>query len=170
MNEFLTIIDRFLQSNIVRDISIYDILSNIFKYIFVFIIYSFILHIVRMIYLDIESLPKQDVISGAFLRLINRKETLDYKIEDYYPVDHSLSVGRHRKNDIVLKDHFISKEHARIIKEGDQFYLEDLHSANGTYLNGYRVDEVIPIHDKDIVSFGDAEFLFVKGGERDHAD
>ena len=72
MNQILMFLDQILSSNIVRDITIYDILSTVLKYIFVLIIYRFILNIVRMIYLDIHSISSKDVLEGAFLRLINR--------------------------------------------------------------------------------------------------
>ena len=45
---------------------------------------------------------------------------------------------------------FLSKEHAHIFKEGGIYYLEDLHSANGTYLNESRLEPVI-LYPKDIV-------------------
>ena len=84
MNQILMFLDQILSSNIVRDITIYDILSTVLKYIFVLIIYRFILNIVRMIYLDIHSISSKDVLEGAFLRLINRKEEFDFQIKDIY--------------------------------------------------------------------------------------
>ncbi|ERJ84752.1 FHA domain protein [Peptostreptococcaceae bacterium oral taxon 113 str. W5053] len=166
MNQILMFLDQILSSNIVRDITIYDILSTVLKYIFVLIIYRFILNIVRMIYLDIHSISSKDVLEGAFLRLINRKEEFDFQIKDIYPIESSLSIGRSRGNEIILEDQFISKQHAQISKKGDKFIIEDLNSANGTYLNGYRIDKPEFMEDKDIVSFGDIEFLFVKGEKK----
>ena len=58
---------------------------------------------------------------------------------------------------------FLSKEHAHIFKEGGIYYLEDLHSANGTYLNGEPVGEPVILYPKDIVSLVDVEFIFMSG-------
>ena len=49
-------------------------------------------------------------------------------------------LGRHPECDIVLEAGAISRQHARILKSGDEYYFEDLHSRNGTFLNGERVD------------------------------
>jgi len=48
-------------------------------------------------------------------------------------------LGRGDKVDLRLIDDGISREHAQILKEGDQHLLEDLSSTNGTYCNGERV-------------------------------
>jgi adenylate cyclase len=45
------------------------------------------------------------------------------------------------RNDIVLHDGQVSREHAIIKRRGDGFVLEDLNSANGTFLDGHRIKE-----------------------------
>jgi serine phosphatase RsbU (regulator of sigma subunit) len=52
----------------------------------------------------------------------------------------SIVLGRHPECSIVLEAGAISRQHAQILKSGDDYYLEDLHSRNGTFLNGERVD------------------------------
>jgi len=55
-------------------------------------------------------------------------------------VSGSLRVGRHPSSDIVLNDVLVSRTHARILVEEDgQILVEDLHSANGVYVNGERL-------------------------------
>jgi adenylate cyclase len=49
------------------------------------------------------------------------------------------SLGRHPSNTIQLLDKIVSKEHCVIEKRGDAFWLRDLGSLNGTYINGERV-------------------------------
>jgi pSer/pThr/pTyr-binding forkhead associated (FHA) protein len=48
-------------------------------------------------------------------------------------------LGRGDKADLRLIDDGISREHARIVRDGGQMFLEDLGSTNGTYRNGERV-------------------------------
>ena len=47
-------------------------------------------------------------------------------------------VGRIQFCDIVLRNHTVSRRHARIVRTDDGFFIEDLSSLNGTYLNGRR--------------------------------
>ena len=51
----------------------------------------------------------------------------------------TLCIGRAFTNDIVLPDESISKAHAHIICVDDTYYLEDLNSSNGTFLQGRKI-------------------------------
>ena len=64
----------------------FNIISLIFKYIFIFIIYVFILSIIRLIYLDIKGIYPVAVNNGSIFKIINRKETLPFKVKEYYPL------------------------------------------------------------------------------------
>jgi serine/threonine-protein kinase len=65
----------------------------------------------------------------------------------------SVMVGRDRTCSIVLTHPAVSRRHARITVAGKDPVLEDLQSANGTYVNNTRVDRVI-LKPGDIVRFG----------------
>lgn len=139
----------------------YNILSLIFKYVFIIIIYMFIFAIIRLIYLDIRSIKGIKADDNAYLKLINRMDSLPFKIKDHYSIGDSISLGRHVENDIVLKDPFVSKSHLQIVKDEDEFFLEDLNSANGTFLNGEKVLDAIKLNNGDKLTIGNIEFLFV---------
>lgn len=62
-------------------------------------------------------------------------------------------VGRDPRSDIVIKSETISKSHLKIIPKGDQFFLVDLGSTNGTYVNGEKITETLITPD-DIVQLG----------------
>ncbi len=50
------------------------------------------------------------------------------------------TIGKKRgETDLVLNDQSISRLHARIIKETDGYYLEDMNSTNGTFKNGLQL-------------------------------
>jgi Protein of unknown function (DUF3662)/FHA domain len=49
------------------------------------------------------------------------------------------SIGRAEQSDIALADPGVSRNHARIIREGDDFIVEDLRSTNGTEVNGQPI-------------------------------
>jgi hypothetical protein len=49
-------------------------------------------------------------------------------------------IGRGSSCDIVLTESAISRKHARIVRQGDQFFIHDLDSTNGTFVDGEMVD------------------------------
>jgi pSer/pThr/pTyr-binding forkhead associated (FHA) protein len=56
-----------------------------------------------------------------------------------------LIIGRSQSSAIVLEDDFVSFRHARIFPQGDKWFVEDLDSTNGTYVNGEKligIDEI----------------------------
>ena len=65
----------------------------------------------------------------------------------------SVMVGRDRSCSIVLSHPAVSRRHARITLNGNSFILEDLKSANGTYVNNSRVEKA-SLKAGDVVRFG----------------
>jgi two-component system cell cycle response regulator len=64
-------------------------------------------------------------------------------------------VGRARESDLLLSDAGVSRYHARFTWQPNGYLLEDLQSANGTYVNGQRITEHV-LSDGDVVQFGPA--------------
>lgn len=114
-----------------------------------------------MIYLDIRNVDYGNLDSGSYLKLLNRIDTLPYNLSDSYPVEAELTLGRQKDNVIQIKDPYISKHHFRIVKDEEEFFLEDLGSSNGTYLNGEKVLDVTRIRKGDMVKVGELEFIFI---------
>ncbi|WKD56622.1 FHA domain-containing protein FhaB [Corynebacterium capitovis DSM 44611] len=52
-----------------------------------------------------------------------------------------LSIGRAEGNDFVLGDDFASARHARLFRRGSDWFVEDLDSRNGTFVQGSRIDQ-----------------------------
>ena len=65
-------------------------------------------------------------------------------------------IGRHRDNDLRLRDACVSRNHAEVRFDGERWWVRDLGSANGTYLDGLRIENV-PLPEK-------AELELGKGG------
>ena len=139
----------------------FNALSIVFRYIFIVIIYLFIFSIIRLIYLDIRSTDSFSLAGRPYLKLLNRRDSLSYKIKEHYVIEDKISLGRDKQNDVVLKDPFISKNHLLIVKDEGTYFLEDLNSANGTYLNQEKVEDVVQLTNGDVIEVGNIEFLFV---------
>ena len=67
----------------------------------------------------------------------------------------SIRIGRGSGSDLVLQDNQSSRQHAEISRQGDQFYIRDLGSTNGTQVNGKRIGDWQRLADGDQVVLGD---------------
>jgi pSer/pThr/pTyr-binding forkhead associated (FHA) protein len=67
-----------------------------------------------------------------------------------------MTLGRHPRNDIVLSHPAVSGEHGAIVTILDDSFLEDLHSTNGTFVNGHRIGKHFLQH-KDVIKMAKFE-------------
>jgi hypothetical protein len=63
-------------------------------------------------------------------------------------------LGRNPDNDIVAGEKFVSRRHCTVVKKGNFYYLEDLGSANGTYVNGVRIQAATRLKNNDTIALG----------------
>ncbi|MDD2498783.1 MAG: FHA domain-containing protein [Desulfitobacteriaceae bacterium] len=96
-----------------------------------------------------------------YLKLINRRDQLDFKVDESYPLGELVTIGRSARNDIILRDPYISGEHARISHIDGSYFLEDLDSTNGTFVNGEKINKPLILKNGDKISFRQVEYLFV---------
>ena len=73
-------------------------------------------------------------------------------------------MGRERDNDVVLLDPKISRYHAHISVEAEQWTLTDLGSSNHTYLNGQIVTAPTALQTGDRIRIGETELTFKTPG------
>jgi hypothetical protein len=81
----------------------------------------------------------------------------------HHPVGEGLTViGRGSSCNIILEDSSVSRKHARILKQGDQYYIYDLDSTNGTLVDGNLADrqEGFLLRNGSVVSLGAATLFF----------
>lgn len=74
--------------------------------------------------------------------------------------DEPCTIGRGAGNRIVVPRQTVSRLHARIVQEGDQFMIADMGSRNGTFVNGHLLEEPRTLLDRDAIGLGDPEPLF----------
>jgi hypothetical protein len=65
-----------------------------------------------------------------------------------------LSIGRSDDADIRLDDTYVSQSHARLFGRNGSWFVEDLGSTNGTYLNQQRVTSPSELHPGDTLKIG----------------
>lgn len=73
-----------------------------------------------------------------------------------------LSIGRTSDNEIVVNDPMASRKHARLLADPQGLAIEDLGSANGTFVNGRREQRTL-LRERDIVTIGNVDFAVEEG-------
>ncbi|HEY66677.1 MAG TPA: FHA domain-containing protein [Thermoflexia bacterium] len=79
----------------------------------------------------------------------------------------SISLGRDPGNDIVIGNPQVSRQHARITRQGGLMVIEDLGSTNGTFVNGMRLTGPHTLANGDVIGLGDAVTLTYYGADID---
>jgi type II secretory pathway predicted ATPase ExeA/pSer/pThr/pTyr-binding forkhead associated (FHA) protein len=79
-----------------------------------------------------------------------------------------LLIGRSEHNDLKIESEFISRHHILLVRHGASTLLMDLNSANGTYVNSWRVANKILAHE-DTIMIGDHGIKFIHEGAPDQA-
>jgi len=74
-----------------------------------------------------------------------------------------ITLGRSARNDLCIPDPFASRVHAEVRREGEDYYLQDLGSANGTLYNGGTVEGTVPLTAGGRIQIGETEIVFDDG-------
>jgi pSer/pThr/pTyr-binding forkhead associated (FHA) protein len=139
---------------------------TILKFCFLALIYLFLWRVVRVVVLELRAPALADAggvgtpraptaarteRKGARLRILEPPEQQG----EVYPLGDEITVGRGGGCGIVLTaDQFVSTVHARVFRRGDDVFVEDLGSRNGTFVNGERVTTATQVRRGDRVQFG----------------
>jgi DNA-binding response OmpR family regulator len=74
----------------------------------------------------------------------------DEEIKGRWPLDQPVTeIGRWDDNDVVIDDRWVSRYHAQVRREGDEYVVQDLGSKNGTFVNGRRIAAPLSLSDGD---------------------
>ena len=85
-------------------------------------------------------------------------ETADGQV---WPLERGCSIGRSSTNDIVLSDERVSRKHAIVHRQDrNEYWLADLGSGNGSFLNGLRVALPTRLKNGDCVTVGATVLTF----------
>src|SRR4051812_25172589 len=83
---------------------------------------------------------------------------------DHFPLGRlRITIGRSARNDLCVPDPFASRVHAEVRREGDEYFLQDLGSANGTLYNGSTVQGNINLSPGGRIQIGETELIFDDG-------
>lgn len=95
---------------------------------------------------------------GKRLDSIVKKEQVSYLMFDkaHIPLVGKITIGRASSNDVVIDNKLASRQHAIIQKVKDDYFLKDMGSTNGTFLNGDRIpaDKYFKLGQNDTITIG----------------
>ena len=74
------------------------------------------------------------------------------------------TIGRASECTVPIRDRYLSRRHAEIVPVSGDWILKDCGSANGTYLNGVRVESQKVLNSGDRIRLGDSEIVFQMQG------
>jgi len=104
---------------------------------------------------------KKSASKGAVLCLTHNGKTLE-KI----PFSGArLLIGRSDQNDLSIDSAFVSRHHAMLVRQGSAIVLVDLNSANGSFVNSWRVSSQVLAHN-DIITLGEHGIKFIDESAR----
>lgn len=95
-----------------------------------------------------------------FLEVLSGKEKAE-KGNQYTLSYDTLHIGRAPDNDIILDDKRVSRHHAQISHEEGEYFIEDLNTSNGTFVNKSKILNQ-KLHYGDIIQIGSYTFSFSK--------
>lgn len=96
--------------------------------------------------------------------------SLDNAFLSEYPLDQDrVTIGRRPTNDVHIDNLAVSGEHAAIIKLGNDFYIEDLESTNGTLVNSKVVKKHL-LQQGDLVEFGKYQLKYINDAATSNPD
>lgn len=83
---------------------------------------------------------------------------------DHFPLGRlRITIGRSARNDLCIPDPFASRVHAEVRREGEEYFLQDLGSANGTLYNGITVQGSLTLTPGGRIQIGETELIFDDG-------
>ena len=103
------------------------------------------------------------VIGAQALKSLRRISKSGQGMDEYLIMEDSVSVGSGSSADIIIKDSGISRLHARITREGEMFFIKDMNSTNGTWINERRISvyELCPIKNGDVIRLARSSFELI---------
>lgn len=127
------------------------------RFLFLALLYLFLFAVVRILVRDLRAAAREPGTELGRLHVV-ASPSGEPPAGAVFGLDALTTLGRDVNNTIVVEDAFASSEHAVLSYRGRTWYVEDVGSTNGTYVNGGRVDGVAPIGFGDELQVGQVRF------------
>ena len=135
----------------------------IVRILFLVLLYAFLFMVVRVLLRDLRAATRGPAELGRLV--VVAAPHGEPPAGSSFPLDAVTTLGRDVNNTIVVDDPFASSDHAVLTFRGRAWYVEDLESTNGTYVNGVPVERVAPLGFGDELQLGEVRFRLDRGRE-----
>jgi hypothetical protein len=127
----------------------------VLRLLFLAVLYAFLWLVVRSLLRDLRAAAREPNRELGRLVVVGSPSG-EPAVGSAFALDAITSLGRDVNNSIVIDDEFVSATHAALTYRGRAWYVEDLGSTNGTFVNGSQVDGLAPLAFGDEVQIGQA--------------
>jgi hypothetical protein len=127
----------------------------VLRLLFLAVLYAFLWLVVRSLLRDLRAAAREPTRELGRLVVVGSPSG-EPAVGSAFALDAITSLGRDVNNSIVIDDEFVSATHAALTYRGRAWYVEDLGSTNGTFVNGSQVDGLAPLAFGDEVQIGQA--------------
>jgi FHA domain len=125
----------------------------VIRVMFLVLLYLFLFGVARMLVRDLRQAAREPVTELG--RLVVLASPAGEPVQGTsIGLDPITTLGRDVNNAIVVDDQFASAQHAVLTFRGRTWYVEDLKSTNGTFVNGIQVEGVSPLGFGDEIQLG----------------
>lgn len=129
----------------------------VLRLLFLGLLYAFLWSVVHVLLRDLRVAAREP--SAALGRLVVLSSpNQEPPVGATFALDAIATLGRDVNNAIVLDDDFVSTSHATLTYRGRAWYVEDLGSTNGTFINGNPIDGISPLAFGDELQLGQVRF------------
>ena len=142
-------------------------LLTLLKFVFLALVYLFLWAVVRVVMRELRApalapsgaapaaAPKAKKAAPAKSFATLRVLAPESRRGELVPIDSEITVGRGGGCALVLADdQYASTVHARVIRRGNDLFVDDLESRNGTFVNGKRISATTKLRRGDQIQFG----------------
>lgn len=136
------------------------------RILFIFLLYFFVYQVVRVITRELRVAATRQVgpapvddVRGALL-VTDPGETA-LRRGDVFDLEPVTVIGRHPRATIVIDSSFMSSQHAQFSWQQDRWWVTDMKSTNGTFVNSTRIRVATGIRPGDTIELGGVTFQLV---------
>ena len=136
------------------------------RVVFIFLLYFFVYQVIRVVSRELRALatrgePVAGVPAPIGALMVAEPGESNLRRGEVFDLEPVSVIGRHPRVTIHVESSFISSEHAQLSWEQDRWWVTDLRSTNGTFVNGTQIRVPTGIRTGDFVEIGGIRFQLV---------